>query len=54
MVVNAASLDGAHRALVEVKLAALESGKLHLGAADGPRLQRLAEQPYPVALEVAV
>ena len=54
MVVNAASLAGAHRALVEVKLAALESGTLHLGAADGPRLQRLTDQPYPIPLEVAV
>ncbi|MES2957838.1 MAG: folate-binding protein [Pseudomonadota bacterium] len=53
MVINAASLTGAHRALVEVKLAALAAGSLHLGTASGPRLQRLAEQPYAVPLEVA-
>ena len=53
MVVNAASLGGVHRALVEVKLAALEEGSLHLGAAGGPRLQRAARQPYAVPVEVA-
>jgi tRNA-modifying protein YgfZ len=52
MVVNAASWCGSHRALVEVKLAALETGSLHLGAADGPRMQRTA-QPYVVTLEAA-
>ncbi|MDP1693179.1 MAG: folate-binding protein [Burkholderiaceae bacterium] len=51
MVVNAASLAGSHRALVEVKLAALEAGTLHLGAADGPLLHLLAQQPYPVPIE---
>ena len=53
MVVNAASLPGSHRALVEVKLAALEAGTLHLGAADGPGLRRLTHQPYPVPIEAA-
>ena len=50
MVVNAASLAGSHRALVEVKIATLDAGTLHLGAAGGPLLHRLA-QPYPVPLE---
>ena len=54
MVVNAASVAAGHRALVEVKLAALDSGTLHLGAADGPRLQRLAQQPYPVPVDAAL
>ena len=52
MVVNAASLAGAHRVLVEVKLAALEDGSLHLGAAGGPLLERVA-QPYAVPIEAA-
>jgi hypothetical protein len=48
MVVNAASLQGAgHSALIEVKLAALESGVLHLGSADGPALERLV-LPYEI------
>ena len=49
-VVNAASFAGSHVALVEVKLAALESGTLHLGTGDGPTLTRTA-QPYDVPLE---
>jgi folate-binding protein YgfZ len=53
MVVNAASLAGKDRALVEVKLATLDSGTLHLGSAGGPRLRRVTEQPYVVPLEVA-
>jgi tRNA-modifying protein YgfZ len=53
MVVNAASLADSHRALVEVKLAALDSGTLHLGAANGPLLRRVARQPYPVPIEAA-
>jgi folate-binding protein YgfZ len=53
MVVNAASFAGSHRALVEVKLAALDGGTLHLGAADGPGLQRQVQQPYPVPIEAA-
>jgi folate-binding protein YgfZ len=53
MVINAASLAGAHRALVEVKLAALDAGSLHLGAAGGPLLQRIALQPYAVPIEAA-
>jgi len=52
MVVNAASLAGAHRALVEVKLAALDDGTLHLGAAAGPSMKRVA-QPYAVPIEAA-
>jgi hypothetical protein len=52
MVVNAASWRGSNRALVEVKLAALESGSLHLGAAGGASIQRTA-QPYAVTLEAA-
>ncbi|MED5622013.1 CAF17-like 4Fe-4S cluster assembly/insertion protein YgfZ [Ideonella sp. BN130291] len=47
MVVNAASLDGGHAALVEIKLSALDTGSLHLGAADGPMLRR---QQLPYAL----
>ena len=54
MVVNAAPLPGGSgaSALVEVKLAALSSGSLHLGAAGGPVLRR-AELPYAVPLDVA-
>ena len=37
-------------ALVEVRLAALGDGDLHLGAADGPLLRR-TPLPYPVALD---
>jgi folate-binding protein YgfZ len=45
-VVLAASLpEGAHTALVELKIAATESGSLHAGAPDGPALQ-LAALPY--------
>ena len=40
--------QGGQLLLAEVKLAALEDGSLHLGAADGPLLQRQA-LPYPVA-----
>ena len=48
MVVNAASLVGhGHAALVELKLAALDGPTLHLGAPDGPRLQR-GTLPYTV------
>ncbi|KUZ76638.1 folate-binding protein [Burkholderia ubonensis] len=47
MVVNAASAPaGGVDALVEIKLAALESGSVHLGAADGPAL---AFEPLPYA-----
>ena len=52
MVVNAAPLPGAaSTALVEVKLAALDAGSLHLGAADGPELRRL-DLPYGLPSEV--
>ena len=37
--------DGSSSALIEVKLAALDNGSLHLGAADGPTLLR-ATLPY--------
>jgi tRNA-modifying protein YgfZ len=50
MVANAASWRGRHLLLAEVKLAALDSGTLHLGAADGPLLAR-ADMPYAVPLE---
>jgi folate-binding protein YgfZ len=54
MVVNAAPLPGtASTALVEVKLAALEAGSLHLGAADGPLLRRL-DLPYALPSEAAL
>lgn len=53
MVANAASLaDGRHCALVELKIAALQSPGLHLGTAGGPRLHRSA-LPYTVPLEAA-
>ena len=49
MVAGAAQVGDAtsHHALVEVKLAALEGGSLHLGAVDGPRLT-----PCPLPYEV--
>jgi folate-binding protein YgfZ len=48
MVVNAApDPRGGWGALVEVKLAALEGGSLHLGAVGGPELRR-RELPYTV------
>jgi tRNA-modifying protein YgfZ len=52
MVVNAASCDGRHLLLAEVKLAALDGGTLHLVSADGPLLTR-ADMPYAVPLEAA-
>ncbi len=55
MVVNAAPLvdDSGSAALVEVKLAALDSGSLHLGSTDGPALRR-ADLPYPLPGEAAL
>jgi folate-binding protein YgfZ len=50
MVVNASSWQGRHRLLAEVKLAALGSGALHLGSADGPVLAR-ADMPYAVPVD---
>jgi folate-binding protein YgfZ len=47
MVVNAGRLPGAELALVELKLAALEGGALHAGAAAGPLLS-LAALPYTI------
>jgi len=53
LVVNAAAApDGGARLLVEVKLAALDGGRLHLGAPDGPVLTR-QDLPYPVPRESA-
>ncbi|KNZ31525.1 MAG: folate-binding protein [Methylibium sp. NZG] len=54
MVANAAPRpDGAGSSLlVEVKLAALQGGSLHLGSPQGPLLRR-AELPYEVTLETA-
>jgi folate-binding protein YgfZ len=48
MVVNAATDSSGTRLLAEVKLAALDSGSLHLGSAQGPALRRL-ELPYSIA-----
>ncbi len=45
VVLAAPQPGGGHSALVEIKLAALDSGSLHAGAADGPVLQRDA-MPY--------
>ena len=42
--------DGGSSLLVELKLAALEHGSLHLGAPEGPLLAR-RELPYPVPVE---
>jgi tRNA-modifying protein YgfZ len=54
MVANAAPRPDAagSSALVEVKLATLHAGSLHLGAPDGPVLRR-AELPYAVPVEAA-
>ena len=51
MVVNAASQGPNTRALVEIKLAALEQGSLHLGSSEGPLLHQL---PLPYSLSVDV
>ncbi|MFP6558995.1 folate-binding protein YgfZ [Paraburkholderia sp. B3] len=52
MIVNAASAPGGGvDLLAEIKLAALESGTVHLGAADGPALRFL---PLPYALPAEV
>ena len=54
LVANAAPAPGGGgaRLLAEVKLAALDGGSLHLGAADGPLLVR-RELPYTVPAEAA-
>ncbi len=52
MVANAASWQGQHLLLAEVKLAALDGGTLHLGTADGAALTR-ADMTYAVPLEAA-
>ncbi|MEA3122677.1 MAG: tRNA-modifying protein YgfZ [Paraburkholderia sp.] len=52
MIVNAAPApQGGFDALVEIKLAALDEGTVHLGAADGPTL---AFQPLPYALPAEI
>ncbi len=52
MIVNvAAAATGGVDALVEVKLAALENGSIHAGAADGPAL---AFVPLPYAIPVEI
>jgi tRNA-modifying protein YgfZ len=52
MVVNAASApEGGVDMLVEIKLAALEGGTVHLGAAEGPAL-RFLPLPYGLPTEV--
>jgi folate-binding protein YgfZ len=52
MIVNAASAQGGGvDLLVEIKLAALESGSVHLGSAEGPALRFLA-LPYGLPTEV--
>ena len=51
MVANAASWDGRHRLLAEVKLGTVGHGALHLGAPDGPLLQR-SQLPYDVPLDM--
>ncbi len=52
MVVNAASApEGGVDVLVEIKLAALENGSVHLGAAEGPALTFL---PLPYALPAEI
>lgn len=52
LVANAAMLDGRHRVLAEVKLAALGAGHVHLGSIDGPALHR-EPLPYEVPLDAA-
>jgi len=49
LVVNAASFEGRHAALVEAKLGALDAG-LHLAGAQGPLLRRVA-LPYALPLD---
>ncbi|MGV7246441.1 CAF17-like 4Fe-4S cluster assembly/insertion protein YgfZ [uncultured Caballeronia sp.] len=52
LVVNVASApDGGVDALVEIKLAALEQGSVHVGAADGPVL-KFSPLPYAFPTEV--
>jgi hypothetical protein len=54
MVANAAARPdgGGSSLLVEVKLAALQDGSLHLASSHGPKLSRAA-MPYEVQLEPA-
>jgi tRNA-modifying protein YgfZ len=42
-----------HAALAELKLATLDHGSLHAGAADGPLLTLLVPQPYALPTEAA-
>jgi tRNA-modifying protein YgfZ len=50
LVALAGNLGGRHAALVELKIAALEGGRLHVGAPDGPLLTPLP-LPYPIPSE---
>jgi folate-binding protein YgfZ len=52
MVVMAGAWGEHHAALVELKLAALEGGSLHAGAADGPALG-LSTLPYAIPTDAA-
>jgi hypothetical protein len=52
MVALAGSRGTRHAALAELKIAALGTGRLHLGAADGPAL-RVGTLPYPIPAEAA-
>ncbi len=52
MVALAGSRAARHAALAELKMATLGSGRLHLGAADGPPL-RVGTLPYPIPAEAA-
>jgi folate-binding protein YgfZ len=53
MVVNAAPEGTGSRLLAEVKIASVEGGSLHLGAAQGPQLRHLP-LPYSIADTAAV
>ena len=44
--------EGRFAALAELKISATHDGSLHLGASDGPLLQKAA-LPYPVPLDAA-
>jgi tRNA-modifying protein YgfZ len=52
MVVNTAAIPGGTAMLVEVKLAALDGGTLHLRSSDGPAIVRIG-LPYTVPTDVA-
>ena len=52
LVANAAATADGSSALVELKVSALGSGSLHLGAVDGPRLVQ-ATLPYAIPIDAA-